>query len=164
MFEQASEGVKHGATAAGAAGGLIAGVGGMVPGSGGKGANIAAQSLFTASAAANAIPVAGQFVSAGLAIAGLFTKIFAGRRKKKKEAARKKQQEDKQRASGAIKAGVQADSAGGLGQAQGPQSIAGTAPLQAPATPTFSTYGGGTAPSIQPAQQVLQSSLGFKNG
>lgn len=147
---------------AGTAGASIAAIGAAIPGQASKKGKIVAQSLFAASAAANAIPVAGQFVSAGLAIAGLFTKLFAGKRKRKREereAARKKQLAT---ASNAIKAGAQADISGGIGQGSGRGPAGTTAPLQGPAVPAFSSYGGGPAPSIQPAQQVINSSLGFK--
>ena len=120
---------------------------------------IASQSLFAASSAANAIPVAGQFVSAGLAIAGLFTKLFAGKRKKKKEAGQQEQQDRLDKAASATQ--VQATGGGGpgLGNAQGP--VGATAPIQPPSVPSFSSWGGGSAPSVQPTQQVLNNKLGF---
>lgn len=124
----------------------------------GKGADIAAQSLFTAASAANAIPVAGQFVSAGLAIAGLFTKIFGGRRQAKKEAARKAREARVDTAKAATVG--QADAGGGMGQL-GSGTIT-TAPVQAPQAPAFNSYGGGSAPTIQPVQQALNSSIGLK--
>lgn len=156
-----SQGATNAGTGAGAAGGAIAGVAGMVPAGGGKGANIAAQSLFTASAAANAIPVAGQFVSAGLAIAGLFVKIFAGKKKKKREERARAKEKEIARSSDAIKAGTQSDGAGGVGIGSGDSPQGATAPVSGPASPSFSSWGGGSAPSVQPVQQALNNKIGM---
>lgn len=128
----------------------------------GQGGQIAAQSLFTASAAANAIPVAGQFASAGLAIAGMFTKIFAGRRQRKRRAAEAERQRRGQEATQSIKAtvGPAAAAAGGMGLSGGMQQ--GTQPVYAPRQTSFNAYGGGAAPSTQnPTQQVITNSLGM---
>lgn len=127
----------------------------------GQGAQVAAQSLFSASAAVNAIPVAGQFASVGLAIAGLFTKIFGGRRKKKREEERQGQQARKASASTAIKATASQAGSGGVGVG-GQQPVGATAPVSGPASPSFSSFGGGSAPSVQPTQQVLNNSIGIK--
>ena len=78
-----------------------------------------ASSLFTASSAANAIPVAGQFVSAGLAIAGLFTKIFAGKRKEKKERAGREHRERLDKAKALSEKGDMAGAAAVIGAIQG---------------------------------------------
>ena len=131
----------------------------------------AAGSIFATAAAANAIPVAGQFVSAGLAIAGMFIKIFAGRRQKKRaeEAARRaaeaakrkaKAQKDHDRARAAKGTGVQGSGEVGAQQAQ--QSLQTTAPVTAPQQTSFTSWGGGSAPSVQPTQQVLNNQLGMK--
>jgi len=118
-----------------------------------------ATSIFASAAASNAIPVAGQFISAGLALAGLLTKIFVGKKQKKEEARRKKQEERLDKAASATQ--VQATGGGGpgLGNAQGP--VGATAPVQPPSVPSFSSWGGGSAPSVQPTQQVLNNKLGF---
>jgi len=152
--------VATGVNAGGIASGGIAAIAGMVPSKGGKGAQIAAQSLFTAASAANAIPVAGQFVSAGLAIAGLFTKIFGGQRKEKRRKRREARAERLAKASEASP--MQSGGAGGVGLAQSGQSQIATAPVAPPIQPAFSSYGGGAAPSVQPTQQAINSSLGFK--
>jgi hypothetical protein len=124
-------------------------------------ANVAAQSLFTAASAANAIPVAGQFVSAGLAIAGLFVKIFAGRKKKRREAREKAQREKMSKATTAIKAGTQSQGGGGVGIGEGKGPVGSTAPVSGPALPSFSSWGGGSAPSVQPVQQALNNKTGM---
>ena len=120
---------------------------------------IAAQTLFTAASAANAIPVAGQFVSAGLAIAGLFTKLFAGKGKARRERRAAEQRKRTELAKQAAQSQVQATqgSGVGVGNPQGP--VGATAPVQTPIAPSFSSYGGGAAP---PVQQALNSSIGLK--
>ncbi|MHC4933176.1 MAG: hypothetical protein ACYTGV_13400 [Planctomycetota bacterium] len=130
----------------------------------GQGAQVAAQTLFQASAAANAIPVAGQFVSAGLAIAGLFTKIFGGRRRRKRREAQERRnkaaQESKAKQQGFMKPAAGGAAVGGrvnTGQAMG------LAPVQAPQAASFSSWGGGTAPSVQPTQQALNNSIFTSN-
>ncbi|MDH3954189.1 MAG: hypothetical protein OEV03_08230 [Gammaproteobacteria bacterium] len=125
----------------------------------GQGAQVAAQSLFTAASAANAIPVAGQFVSAGLAIAGLFTKIFGGRRRKKK-AERAEKERQRQDANKQNFAGGQSSAAGGVGIGSG-QQVGSTAPVHQASTPAFNSYGGGNAPTVQPVQQVVNSYTGM---
>lgn len=121
---------------------------------------IAAQSLFAASAAANAIPVAGQFVSAGLAIAGMFVKIFAGRKKRKAEEAKAK--EDKRVNQTKTAFTPQANGPGGIGISSGRGPAQGAVPVAAPNTTSFSGWGGGTNPSVQPAQQAINNSIGLK--
>jgi hypothetical protein len=145
----------------GAAGSLAGAAAGFIEPSSKKGA-VAAQSLFTAASAANAIPVAGQFVSAGLAIAGLFVKIFAGRKKKKREEAKRKREEKLSRASDAVKSATQSGGAGGVGTGQEGAGAVGTvAPVSGPAVPSFSSWGGGSAPAVQPAQAALNNKLGI---
>lgn len=153
----ASSGMGAGGAAAGAAGGAIAAIGGGIAPQTQK-ANIAAQSLFGASAAANAIPVAGQFVSAGLAIAGLFVKIFAGKKKKKREERRIAKEKEIARSSDAIKAGTQSGGSGGVGIGSGQSPQGATAPVSGPAVPSFSSWGGGSAP---PVQQALNNKTGI---
>ena len=118
-----------------------------------------ATSIFTAAAASNAIPIAGQFVAVGLALAGLFTKIFTAKKAKKKEMAAAKRKE----ALGdvASKVNPQANRSSGPGLA--PDSPVGTtAPVTPPQTPSYSTWGGGVSPSIQPTQAALNNSIGIK--
>jgi len=125
---------------------------------------IAAQSLFTAASAANAIPVAGQFVSAGLAIAGMFVKIFAGRKKRKaEEAKRAREAADAKLVKSMNEKGQDSATSGTVGGAgsQG-QPIAPTAQAAAPVTSSFQSWGGGSAPTVQPTQQVLNNQLGMK--
>lgn len=127
----------------------------------GEGAEKAAQSLFAASAVANAIPVAGQFVSAGLAIAGLFTKIFGGRRRKKAAA----RQEVRDQRTEVAKSNFQAQapgpaSPGGVAMGGPSGSVGTTAPVSVPQTTSFSSWGGSSAPSVQ--QQVISNAVGFK--
>lgn len=126
----------------------------------GQGADIAAKSLFTAASAANAIPVAGQFASAGLAIAGLFTKLFGGRRRAKRQERKRQQEKRTNLAQEAAQTQVQATRSANVGQqTQGP--VGATAPVQTSEAPAFSTYGGGSAPPIQ--QRVLNNSIGFNS-
>ena len=108
-----------------------------------------AMSIFTAAAAANAIPVGGQIAAAGLAIAGLLTKIFVGRKMRKKEREKKAQESRDQKAQAAAKTQVQATRSAGIGLA-GDAPVGTTAPVKPPETPSFSTYGGGNAPTVQP--------------
>jgi hypothetical protein len=123
---------------------------------------VAAQSLFTAASAANAIPVAGQFVSAGLAIAGMFVKIFGGRKAKKRAEAKRKKELKLGAAKSAISSGVQQTGASkGMGQGQANAPIGSTAPVDQPQNPSFSSWGGGSAPSVQPVQQALNNKLGL---
>ena len=124
----------------------------------GQGAQIAAQSLFTAASAANAIPVAGQFVSAGLAIAGLFTKLFGGKRKAKRAAERRKLQERQAKASEAVTAQSGAVGAGSSAQQGTVQNV--TAPPTVSSAPAFNSWGGGSAP---PVQQAINSYTGMPN-
>lgn len=143
------------------AGGIGAGASFIKPSS--QAGAVAAQSLFTAASAANAIPVAGQFVSAGLAIAGLFTKIFAGRKKKKREEREAAQRKKTAQASDAVKAGTQSGGSAGVGTGQegAGAAVAGSvAPVSGPAAPSFSSWGGGSAPSVQPVQQALNNKIG----
>jgi hypothetical protein len=157
-----SDALKTGGNAAGAIGGGIAGIAGGIQANT-KAANVAAQSIFTASSAANAIPVAGQFVSAGLAIAGLFVKIFAGRKKKRREEREAAQRKKTAQASDAVKAGTQSGGSAGVGTGQegAGAAVAGSvAPVSGPAAPSFSSWGGGSAPSVQPVQQALNNKIG----
>lgn len=145
-----------GAGASGAAAGMIAD---MVPNNDiGKGGQIAAQSLFSASAAVNAIPVAGQFASAALAIAGMLTKIFAGKRKAKKRKGQEAESRKQAKAQEAVQPTFEGVSGTGLPQTADSQIT--TAPAVTPETPAFSSYGGGPAPSVQ--QQTISKAIGFK--
>lgn len=118
-----------------------------------------ASSIFTAAAASNAIPIAGQFAAAGLALAGLLTKIFVGRKqKKKKEAA---EAEEKRMDQMKTSFTAQGGGGGGIGLSGG-QSQQSTAPVARPQAPSFSSWGGGSAPSMQPSQQALNNSIGLK--
>ena len=154
-----SDALRTGGSAAGAAGGAIAGIAGGIEAKS-KGAAIASQSIFTAASAANAIPVAGQFVSAGLAIAGLFVKIFAGRKKKKREEAKAAQEKKMATATDAVKAGTQSGGSAGVGIGDGTGPVGTVTPVSGPAAPSFSSWGGGSAPSVQPAQAALNNKLG----
>ena len=147
--------LQKGGSAAGAAAGGISAIAQFTP-TGSKAGGIAANALFTASTAANAIPVAGQFVSAGLAIAGLFTKIFAGRKKAKQEAARAAEQAKTANAAKQFKPMQQA----GAGVGLAPNEPAGkTAPVYQPDQASFATWGGGQPPTVQ--QQAINHSIGM---
>jgi hypothetical protein len=126
-----------------------------------KGGEIAAQTLFMASSAANAIPVAGQFVSAGLAIAGLFVKIFAGKKAKKAKEAKAKREKALSTATDAVQATRKAGVGAGVGLGSGSAPVGSTAPVSGPDAPSFSTWGGGSAPSVQPVQQALNNKVGI---
>lgn len=119
-----------------------------------------AGSIFATAAAANAIPVAGQFVSAGLAIAGMFIKIFAGRKQKKQAEAKAKDEARRDQTKAAFT--PQANGPGGVGVSSGQGPAQGTAPVAAPNTTSFSGWGGGTNPSVQPAQQAINNSIGLR--
>lgn len=121
----------------------------------GQGAQIAAQTLFSASAAANAIPVAGQFASAGLAIVGGLVKAFGGRRRAKREEA-KRQREAKLKQAAVQPPNVSDPLPGGVSQA--PQSVQQqTAFAPNPEPPTFNQTAGAEQPTVQ---QVPQQNLG----
>ena len=100
-------------------------------------------------------------VSAGLAIAGMFVKIFAGKKQKKREEARKAQEKKLSKASDAIKAGTQSDASGGVGIGEGKGPVGVSAPVSGPAVPSFSSWGGGSSPSVQPVQAAINNKLGF---
>jgi hypothetical protein len=123
-----------------------------------------AGSVFAAAAAANAIPVAGQFVSAGLAIAGLLTKIFVGRKQKKKEEAKKKKDTQESTAADKLNASGGGEG-GGVGLAKTSESQISSAPVAPAIQPKFSTYGnapGQQAPAVQPTQQALNNQMGIQ--
>jgi hypothetical protein len=119
----------------------------------------AAQTLFTAASAATAIPVAGVFVGAGLAIAGLFTKIFGGRKKRKREeAARKAAEKRANMLSNYEKSTItQGDerTTGGAGVEK--SILPGGARVPSPPTPTFKG-GGGTEPTVA----AVHNAIGLK--
>lgn len=108
-----------------------------------RGGDIASSTLLTASAAANAVPVWGQFASAGLAIAGGLAKIFGnidGPRKKKKRRAQQARTKMQSRNQGLAQRGAQAGTQGAGGQLQ----TGGQMPMQPmtvqsvePATPMY---------------------------
>jgi hypothetical protein len=128
-----------------------------------RGTDIAAQTLGTAAAAANAVPVFGQFASIGLGIASAFTKLFGnieGPRKKKRKRAR----EARQRMVGAQRRlagmGAAAGVAGGAGQLQTGGQMPETVMSPQPPTPMYVEDGVQTA-----APQVPQQTLGTtRNG
>ena len=132
----------------------------------GQGAEVAAKTLFTAASAVNAIPVFGQFASAGLAIAGLFTKIFGGRKRRKREAEKRKRDElsmaakSKQQgfSKGAGAGGAQVG--GGVNMGQG---LGANAPVTAPQSASFNYNGGGATSTVQPTQQVISNSVFTSN-
>lgn len=116
----------------------------------------AAQGIFAASAAVNAIPIAGQFASAGLAIAGLFVKLFGGRRQRKREEAALRAQEKRHTVE---QRGGNAPSAPAVqGGQQAQTSIVPTTNFQGPPTPSFQG-GGGQEPTISPTQQALNNRM-----
>lgn len=119
-----------------------------------------ASSIFAASAGLNAVPIAGQFASAGLALAGLLTKIFVGRRQKKKAKRREKEEARIDTASDAIQGSAQSDSAGGIGLPSN-QPVGKTAPVNPPTTTSYASWGGGTAPTTQPTQKALSGAMGI---
>lgn len=123
----------------------------------GQGAQVAAQTLFTAASAANAIPVAGQFVSAGLAIAGLFTKLFGGKRKAKRAAAREKRTRELSANLGVRNPAAQRPATtGGLAAPQSIQQPTTFSPNVDAPTTTFS--GGAQEPTVQELpQQTIDS-------
>ena len=92
--------------------------------------------VFSAAAAANAVPVAGQIASAGLAVAGLLTKIFVGRRQAKKEAAREKEAGIRAEVGESFQA--QAPTGPSMGQSQG--SIQPTINVQPPPQPGYEAW------------------------
>lgn len=115
------------------------------------------QGLFAASSAANAIPIAGQFVSAGLAIAGLFTKLFAGKKQRKKEEAARAA---KAKQAGIEQMGGNTPSAPATSSGQQAQQsiIPVTTNYNLPQTPSFQG-GGGAEPTISPTQQALNNRI-----
>lgn len=115
------------------------------------------QGIFAASAAVNAIPIAGQFASAGLAIAGLMVKLFAGKKQRKKEEARRAAEADRTKQETVVgnQAAPQSIQGGGL---QATSALPSTTNFQAQSTPMFKG-GGGTEPTIAPTQQALNNRL-----
>lgn len=150
--------MKNAGGGLGMASGMISSVAGMVPGTESKKAQIAAKTLFTAASAANAIPVAGQFVSAGLAIAGLFVKMFGG---KKKAAAAKKKKEAKARLSEQVQGMKRNPGAEGAvtGGAMAQKPIGTTAPVDPAQQASFTGWNGAKEPGVH--QQALNSSIGL---
>lgn len=128
----------------------------------GAGAEVASKTLFTAASAANAIPVAGQFVSAGLAIAGLFTKIFGGRRRRKRAAEQAARDEASMNAKGKMQGFSNATSATNTvgGSVNSGQAAGAHAPITQPQAASFNSWGGGSAPSVQ--QSAINSAIGMK--
>jgi len=125
----------------------------------GQGAQIAAQSLFTASAALNAIPVGGQIASGALALVGGLVKLFGGRRRAKKAAARRREQARIASNRQAIQPQANPVSST-LGGAQAPQSIQQqTAFAPNPTPPTFDPNAGSQQPTVQ---EVPQQNLNEK--
>jgi len=119
-----------------------------------RGTDIAAQTLGTAAAAANAVPVFGQFASIGLGIASAFTKMFGdidGPRKKKKRRAQEARNRmiAHQRRLGAM--GAAAGMAGAGGQQFTGGQMPETVMSPQPPTPMYTEDG---------VQQVPQQTLG----
>lgn len=161
-----SAGMKAGGSAAGALGTALSGVSGLTNNTAiGKGGEIAAQTLFTAASAANAIPVAGQFASMGLAIAGLFTKLFAGKRKEKRGRAARQQETRSNQSAEILKgAGRAAGAAATSGTSTGriPDSPVGaTAPVAPTPQPSYSGWDARKQPTLEPTQQAVKSSIGI---
>lgn len=159
--------MKAGGSAAGAAAGAISGLSELVNNTSiGKGGEIAAQTLFTAASAANAIPVAGQFASMGLALAGMFTKMFAGKRKEKRGRAAKQekkrtgQSQDILQGAGRA-AGAAAGGSGTIGGRVPDQAIGNTAPVAPVPQPSYSGWDARKQPSLEPTEQAVKSSIGM---
>ena len=106
--------------------------------------------IAAAAGAANAVPIAGQVAAAGLAVAALFTKIFAGRRRARGEEARRKEQRRQDAFSTAARQQGQFGQGNTLGAAPS-QSQQGLTPLPQPTHPSFSAWDNRPAP--QPMQQ-----------
>lgn len=118
----------------------------------------AAKGLFTAASAANAVPVFGQFASAGLAIAGLFVKMFGGKKQAKK--AKKKAAQEGREADALAKQKMAPG--GNPGAAQAQQPVGTTAPVAPPHQSSFTAWGGGSQPNVNqdPTQQALNNKMG----
>lgn len=117
----------------------------------GQGAEVASRTMFTAAAAANAIPVAGQVASAFLAIGAGLVKAFGGKRRRREAAAQKRRQEfaSSRRQETAPQAPMGQPAT--IGGQQAPQQMVGAAPVAAPQSPTFQNYDNpGQEPTVQP--------------
>ena len=98
----------------------------------GAGADKAAATMGVAAAAANAIPVAGMFVSAGLGLVAGLTKAFAGQGPKKRRRARRAEgQRVAQQGNDLRKqaADAQAGQGAGIQTGQDPDQGASTIPM-----------------------------------
>ena len=91
----------------------------------------------------------------------MFVKIFAGKKEKKKKEAQERQAKATSQASDAVKAGAQSGGSGGVGTGSGQAPVGSTAPVSGPAAPSFSSWGGGSAPAVQPVQQALNNKIGM---
>lgn len=121
---------------------------------GAAGTATAVTGIMAAAGAANAVPVAGQAAAAALALAGILTKVFVGKRQAKRQQA----QEAAMRRQEANKRDVKPQPTQNLavqGGAQTDQQIQTTAPVQAPQAPTLQYNDGGQQPTIQPPPQEL---------
>jgi len=122
--------------------------------SGAAGTATAVTGIMAAAGAANAVPIAGQVASAALAVAGILTKVFVGKR----QAREQRNREAQMRRTEANRQDVKPQPTQNLavqGGAQADQQIQTTAPVQAPQAPTLQYNDGGQQPTIQPPPQEL---------
>jgi hypothetical protein len=110
--------------------------------------------IFAAAGAANAVPVAGQVAAAALALAGILTKVFVGRKQAREQ--RRKEAETRRVESNRQDVSPQpTQSLNVQGGVQAQQSIQQTAPVQEPFTPTLQYNDGGQQPTIQQPQRLF---------
>lgn len=98
-----------------------------------------ATGIAAAAGAANAVPIAGQIASAGLALGALFTRVFAGRRRRRREEARRRrvaqgnlERQNFMQAQG----GVQQVGVGTVGSMSSQGPLAQTVQVQQPQSPS----------------------------
>lgn len=121
--------------------------------------------IFAAAAGLNAVPVAGQIVGAALALAGILTKIFMGKRQKKKREAAEKRQTERDRQSTEFTQQREVGANSGLqAQAEGESLVGKTAPVTQPDAPSYGNWGVDRIAAVQttsPAQQAVNNSIGI---
>jgi hypothetical protein len=120
--------------------------------------------IFAAAAGLNAVPVAGQIVGAALALAGLLTKIFIGRKQKKKREAQERRDKEDSRQQRSFDEGRQVGGDKGNVATQGGNELIGkTAPVNEPNAPSYGNWGVDrlATPQDNPSQAALNSSLGL---
>lgn len=110
--------------------------------------------IFAAAGAANAVPIAGQVAAGVLALGGVLTKIFMG----KKQARERRRLEAETRRKDANIRDVRPQPTENLAVQGGvptDQRLQVTAPVQPPQAPVLQYNDGGQQPTMQPPQELV---------